>query len=638
MSAVDSLMAKYQAQPKQGSAVDALMAKYQNKEDIQQEKPSWVQENIIAPISNIAEGYGKGSADLVGGTAQFATDIGGYIAPETFDSIRGLLADAQALRNKAYAQKTEGSTLAPIAEVASYLPAALAMPAASLRGGAAGIAKGVAALAGQGAAFGATAPSEVQQTPEEALAKRAEGAGAGAATSVALGSVLSGIGSVANKIKAGNVAEEAARQGITLPSGALTGSRTIQGLESGLSSLPFADTRIAGSYNKALSQIDDVIKSNATSLAPVKGATTTGITVQKGIGDFVKNFTNKTEQLSNNVYSHFAPTEQLPAINTRIALDDIIGKYQNPELSSVMSKPRFEKISQALDNNGNALTLSDLRQLRTSLGKEANDASLVSDVPKGEIKKLYGALSQDLKEAALSKGGQAAKDWNRFNSFYSSGRNRIDTFLNNIANVAEPEKIARSLIAEKEGATRLTAVMRSLQPEERNILRSQIISNLGKAKAGAQDAGGEVFSANTFLTNWNNLSPNAKNILFNNKQLSQNMNDIAKIVSNVKEGGKLANTSNTAKHLVVAGAVTGGVGAVGGMDNAKLFLKGLAVGTLGARLLTNPSFAKWLATGSKITNSGNLAGHIAKLGALAKREPDLAPDIKEYMNNLNQEQ
>jgi hypothetical protein len=52
--------------------------------------------------------------------------------------------------------------------------------------------------------------------------------------------------------------------------------------------------------------------------------------------------------------------------------------------------------------------------------------------------------------------------------------------------------------------------MRALPEDARNALTADFFRRLGRAPSSAQNAQGNAFSTERFLTQWNNLSPEAK--------------------------------------------------------------------------------------------------------------------------------
>jgi len=198
-----------------------------------------------------------------------------------------------------------------------------------------------------------------------------------------------------------------------------------------------------------------------------------------------------------------------------------------------------------------------------------------------------------------------------------------------------PEKIFNAVMSgTRDGGTTLRAVMQSLPKEGQRAVTAAVIKRMGLATPGMQDAGGEVFSANTFLTNWNRVSPEAKCALFNRHGLgfSENMDKIARVASRLREGSRVfANPSGTANRALAYsyGAGLAGTGAAAAFTGTVFpfvltALSGLA-GNAAARAMTNPRFVTWLARTTEMP-AGEVLQQVNILKGIAERtgEDELA--------------
>ena len=170
---------------------------------------------------------------------------------------------------------------------------------------------------------------------------------------------------------------------------------------------------------------------------------------------------------------------------------------------------------------------------------------------------IYGALSEDLKLTAKGISKEAYNKILRADKFYSKGLKRIEDYLQPIMKVADPDRIVSTLLnSAKEGASRINAIKKSLNPDQYKIFLSSVLDRMGRIQP-AQALGGEVlegtgkFSSETFLTNWARLSNKAKEVLFSGKGWSKEMikdfDDIVKISSIIRQSGKtFKNPSGTA--------------------------------------------------------------------------------------------
>lgn len=283
-----------------------------------------------------------------------------------------------------------------------------------------------------------------------------------------------------------------------------------------------------------------------------------------------------------------------------------------------------------------------VKKLRTLVGREMNSGSLVAEVPRDKWKELYAALSDDLRNVADEAGPDAFKAWKRANDFTRAGIGRLET-LDTVLGGRDPEDIFRAAMAgTQEGATTLRAVMKSLPEPAQKSVAATVLKRMGMATPGRQNELGDVFSPETFLTNWNRLSPEAKITLFSKygPDFNKNLDQIAKVASNIREGSKVfANPSGT------GATVTGQIG-VGGLIASMIFgdvattaaLGGgmLAANVASRKLMTNPDFVRWLAQETKVP-SGSLQGAAAALETLSRKQgPEDAASMRELAVQLKQ--
>ena len=206
---------------------------------------------------------------------------------------------------------------------------------------------------------------------------------------------------------------------------------------------------------------------------------------------------------------------------------------------------------------------------------------------------------------------------------------RVDDIERVVDRSGGPEAVYKALFNNsREGGTTLRKVMQSLDGQAQRDLAATTLRRLGKANPSAQDELGEVFSPETYLTNWSRMAPEAKRALFDRfgPSFSRDMDAIAASAARVRAGNQtLPNPSGSA---VVAGQTTAfGALAYGAMTMNPTAIGGaaggLALANLGARALTNPKAVKWLAQTTRLPAAA-LPSQIAALASMAKEDPELA--------------
>jgi len=191
----------------------------------------------------------------------------------------------------------------------------------------------------------------------------------------------------------------------------------------------------------------------------------------------------------------------------------------------------------------------------------------------------------------------------------------------------------------KDGATTLRAVMRSLPEDGQKAVSAAVIKRMGLASPGAQNAAGDAFSPNTFLTNWGSLSPEARRTLFGRygAGFSEDMDKIARVAERIKEGSEVfRNPSGTANRG--AALAYGASLATAIMSGSPLLVGGIVSGggvsNLAARLMTNPRWVKWLARSTDLP-VGALPAQLNVLKRISAENDD--PDIAEAAELLSQD-
>jgi len=438
--------------------------------------------------------------------------------------------------------------------------------------------------------------------------------------------------------------ETFAGAGSTPSVGQATQRRAIQNLETLSSKSPGGGTPFFRKATQTINQIDKKINTIADDLG--KGATPekAGREIKRSIGVFVDDFKGKANVLYNKLDDSIPKEKPVSVSNTKLLLDDIAAPITGAEKTStspLITSSVIKRLHQDVteDSVDGTLPYGALKVIRSRIGEKLTDSDLPTDIGRADLKRLYGAISEDMKEAALNAG--AENTFNRANSFWKAGLNRVDDFLEPLAKKVEPEQIFLNATKGREGATKIRAVMKGLKPQERELVAATVLKRLGKATGSAQDDVGEVFSTETFLTNWNKMSNQARSALFGgSKKLTQyanNLDKIAKTTSVIREGSKaLANPSGTSSQF--ANFFTAGLAAGGVVNPQFLALAGTVfVGNNAmARLMTNPNFVKFLADSTRFP-AHRLPSLITRLAAETEKDGvQIQQDVQEYLEAFNQ--
>lgn len=293
----------------------------------------------------------------------------------------------------------------------------------------------------------------------------------------------------------------------------------------------------------------------------------------------------------------------------------------------------------------NRLPYEALQKLRSLVGREIDNANFGSDVPRSMWRPVYAALSRDMEEAVKATGNpkaaEALTNANQYHSRYVDQLENIDSIIGK--RDGEGAYLA-AVSGAKDGPTRIRSIMQALPEDQKKIVSSAFIRRMGRAVGSQQTDEGDVFSMNTFLTNWANTSPEARKVLFGSygPEFERNMQTIAKATSRIRDGSKVfSNPSGTGGRAALIGQVAGTSSAAaaslasGNPAVAFMALAGSLASAGGsnvlAKVMTSPKYVNWLARTSE-KPTGELVSQLQVLRGIAERSRD--PEVAELADQV----
>ena len=566
---------------------------------------------------------------------------------------------------------TVGTTIGATSGLLTGPGAVAASPAGAVVGAGLGMAAGTQTVEAAASLFGA----EILRTPKELASERITDFAFGAGGQLIAPPVVNFIGRTIYKSPdAARTAykrlKDFADAGVAPTLGQATMNRSIQTVELILGNFPGSSNIISQAAQKAQDDLGKEATKIASKLigqATPASTITAGKTIKLGISknhgytgqdSFIGRFQSRANQLYGQVDNYIPKNTSVNLNNTIAQLEAQVADIPGAEATSKVFKNKFlddvlENLKIDLDKNG-VLPYEAVKLLRSTIGRKLSEINLVPDVDKAQLKLIYGALSKDLDVLAKEQGEQAVNALNRANKYYNAGITRIDDFLEPLNRVADPDRLVSLLLASgKEGSSRINALKKSLTNDQYQVVVSSIIDRLGRARAAqalSEEAAGEVvdtvgrFSSETFLTNWNSLSTQAKDVLFAGKNLAplrSNLDKISRVSSVIRESGKtFKNPSGTADSLAGQGLLLGGAGSIFTGDPSFLAVIGSVIGGANttAKLFQHPGFVKWMAEGTEIATQKGVKGvveHTAKLGnIMANSDSETRQHIQNYLQML----
>ena len=367
------------------------------------------------------------------------------------------------------------------------------------------------------------------------------------------------------------------------------------------------------------------------------------------------------------------------ADNVTRFLDDFQEQFKAQSTKGDVQNVVNQALEIVRDAKDGVLNYDILKAKRSSLGKTLRKAEAQGglDGAEANLKQLYSAITKDYNALVakasdvtgnpnIAKGFEKANNYVKANMKVGGDINYIDKVIR-----AGREEVTPALKLILRGSADGDEALRKLKnkytEEDFNILRGYILGQLGTPTAGKSgattllddvaDPEGIVekmtrgyieekgFSPKRFLTQYERLSKEAKNLLFaENKDLAKSLDDLIFSIERVSKSAEdMANPSGTARILGATALFSpasiqlfsGGAGVEG-------FTYGLTAlaGSAGmAKLMTNQAFVKWLAEGVELAayNPASFGQHIRRLAQIALVNPEIREEIQAVTMGLTEE-
>lgn len=359
-----------------------------------------------------------------------------------------------------------------------------------------------------------------------------------------------------------------------------------------LEKMPLAGGVIGDDAARFVGEVEQAAQRITAKIGTARNASDAGAALQSGLGKFVTNFKTRSGQLFDDVAKHIPRDTRVAAPSTVRAIREAVEPFKNnPEIAQQLGLNKWARLADDLDNG---MTWEAATRLRSSIGESIGKINgPLADMDQGRLKRVYAQLTDDLASAASQAGPDAERAWTRAQTYYKSGAERISKQLDKTISAQSPERAfeAFAAMAKKDRASadvrRMAAIKSSMPKDEWREVSASIIDRLGRASPGAQNAAGDAFSPASFLTEWNKLSNEAKNILLP-KSVRSELDKLADVAERVKAANAERNFSNTG--TAISGAAVG-AGAVADLGTTAAIVGG-AWGS--AKTLTNPAMLRAL--------------------------------------------
>jgi hypothetical protein len=314
---------------------------------------------------------------------------------------------------------------------------------------------------------------------------------------------------------------------------------------------------------------------------------------------------------------------QIDATNTHSQLVNILYRAHDPALD--INNPTLQRYLDALNNSGRQISWQDLRDMRTTLRQMRNDPELMATIGDRQFGQLNDALTTDMVNGANAIGGpNAGRLVQIADNYYARSMERIRDNLTKIWKAPTPEaaygQLQTALLDGAKGdINKVAALRRALTDEEWGDVAATMLDRMGRPVASQALEGAPPFSAATFMTNYERMSPAARSMVFNGGgrgDLRDQLDNLVTAVSAMKGTQMQANTSRSGQ----LGANLGTFAALA-TSPVKTGL-GLLFGRMSANALYNPTYVRLMTRTIQAGNDRSRAAAFASLQNWVRQQPD----------------
>jgi len=455
-------------------------------------------------------------------------------------------------------------------------------------------------------------------------------------------------------IMPGQRAEDFSKLGIDATAATLTGRPSVANLEESLGGSLFAADIIGASRDKLLKQLSDTTDKIANKFgAPAGSKEEVGAVIRQGALAAFDKIEDKKTKLYDAAYDA-AGSVNVNFQNLRTLKAELESELaQAPQSLKGSLGPAIAQIDvilkDAAQNNG-LLPLQAMRSVRTALGKTIGKPipGAIRIMKQGDerLPSIYKSLTADISEAVSDASPDAARLLRRADDY---------TRFTAKENLAVIDKISKrgldsqvfdfAVFGSAKGGQRIRDVFKNLSRDERDAVSSSVISQLGYRGNASE---GAEWSARTFITNWQRLDKNAKQVLFGAprfREVAKELNSLARLAKVTAERGAADNVSRSGAVLTTAGQIFPLL-AAGGLaiyDQPEAAKSAFAIGAstilaprYAAKLMTSPKFLRWIKSTAQVANKGvnPLSVQLGRLAALPGKDGELGEAVNAFVLNL----
>jgi muramidase (phage lysozyme) len=316
-------------------------------------------------------------------------------------------------------------------------------------------------------------------------------------------------------------------------------------------------------------------------------------------------FKQKVTDLYNQVDQFVNPVVVGPMPNTAALRNSVNARRANAGLPD---SKQIDGLEEALSRPG--MNYEGIKDLRTFYGemKDGNRA-IPEGMGQNEVNAIYSALTKDMRLIIAKAGGaDGLKAWEKANREAARWA-EVRTTLNGILGAKSDEALIDKIMATAGSTSRadvktLGRARGAVGGERWSEVASAVIERM------ISPPGAQGFSVDRFVTAYNKMTPQGRDILFRSKNHAshaQAIDDIATIAGRIKSHNQYANPSGTGQTVAT---FAGGIGAVADPISTTVSLLG---GRMTAQILAKPATARAMASYSRAYSRAVINGSPAAI-------------------------
>jgi len=374
-----------------------------------------------------------------------------------------------------------------------------------------------------------------------------------------------------------------------------------------------------------------------------------GMRIEEGLRSWKSKVGMTQAQLEAQAEHLYPKATMIPANNTLNLLTRETAPIAGaPNTGAALQDPQLGKmlamVGDDLAAQGGNISYEGLDTLRKRVGDLAfsKNPELIGTSQQATYQRLYNAINADIIDGAAGVSDAAARAVARKNAFWQGVKLREENYLSDVFKKADatPDTVVRDLVMARD-SSKLRAVMKSVDGETQDAVVANVIGKMGNPTPG-KATGEYTFSLDTLLTNYNRMTPEAKQVLLSRGRyagLKSDIDAIAEAVGRSRDSGRaFANPSGSGQIVGNVGAFMMVVNALGDPSRLAKAGIGLAGGATIQSLATSPAFIRgmaWLARHPGENAATGLARLNASLGMSG--DPEIRDAGQKLMKFLSQE-